>query len=749
MKKLIPQTLLAAFAVLFFSAFHAQAQQPFKYQNDPVPTTRLPMDFDPGGASEWMISGYEYWMLPEYVYTPNELRGANLFSAWTRRTTSSGNLISDWDSYRSSRSSAQFKRVAAADGGWFVVGSEVGNPLGFSAFDDLENRPRRQMEALVLKYSAAGSVEWAQTLQGAIHDGVQTQALSVAAAPNGDLVVLGNTYARQGGDIAQPNKTSPYFPDLWLMRLNAGGTLLWEQCLGSTSRDSAYVNSLSILPNGNILVGATANGAVFGSNSQLHSRGGSDYWITMLSPDGSILWERNYGSSGNEHFVQALHYPDSGFVLLGGHSSNPRCDEDMWDAPARGGSDIWLVLVDVWSGDIIWDGLYGGSGWEELVEIEMLEDQSALIYAKGESAAGPFEKQCSGSPWVFNVESYEGIWLGQRCLATGGSDQIPVGVEIRDDKYHALWFGLETIDPPNVDCYNRDRVYSHSVVNDPRQIVKFARYVGEETCVSPPAGFGDCKNFTGWKGSSDTLYLPLTRTVIGSDSRPVDELLCPDGVPKPCPPSSECGATCKARKLPEDEQEARRKTRRDITLALRDFNLTANQGETYIRLDWKTDGLSLSPMAPFTVERGEDLRSLKPLAELNPSNGTWIDRTPLDGSSWYRLRAVAADGKTLFSNAVEIRRMEGGGTPNQSSAPTLSPTPADGFFTVRLEAADAPATLLVFDLTGRLIHEESLPEGAVELRVETLEWASGLYTGAIVRNSGQDLTPRFRVWVQH
>ena len=88
-----------------------------------------------------------------------------------------------------------------------------------------------------------------------------------------------------------------------------------------------------------------------------------DLFLMKLKDDGSLLWKKTYGGSGDDHGNSLLQTPDGGFVLLGYRSSQ---DGDV--NPTKGFHDNWILKVDK-SGNIEWQNTYGFEGHDHAYNV--------------------------------------------------------------------------------------------------------------------------------------------------------------------------------------------------------------------------------------------------------------------------------------------------------------------------------------------------------------------------------------------
>src|SRR5690606_33146887 len=99
--------------------------------------------------------------------------------------------------------------------------------------------------------------------------------------------------------------------DLRLIKINAKGATEWEQTVGCSGDDKLM--SVTRLDDGYI-VGAASNSPVSGEKTD-KSKGGMDIWLIRLDKTGKILWQKTYGGFYNDE-VKKILPTESGFVVL-------------------------------------------------------------------------------------------------------------------------------------------------------------------------------------------------------------------------------------------------------------------------------------------------------------------------------------------------------------------------------------------------------------------------------------------------
>ncbi|MBC7866634.1 MAG: T9SS C-terminal target domain-containing protein [Gloeobacteraceae cyanobacterium ES-bin-316] len=164
--------------------------------------------------------------------------------------------------------------VQTSDGGYIVVGkssaSTSGNITGINnGFNDY----------LLVKLDAVGNISWTKLFGGNGDDA----ACAVQQTADGGYVVAGTSTSSASGNVTQ---TSYGFEDIWVVKLDAAGTILWDRLYGGNDADHA--TSLQKTTDGAYIISgytqSSANGTVIGTN-----HGGNDYWVLKLDGMGNIL----------------------------------------------------------------------------------------------------------------------------------------------------------------------------------------------------------------------------------------------------------------------------------------------------------------------------------------------------------------------------------------------------------------------------------------------------------------------------
>ena len=177
-------------------------------------------------------------------------------------------------------------------------------------------------DAYLVRTDASGSVRWARTVGGPGDERV----FDVEATPDGGAVLAGTRSSEPGGER-----------DAYLLRVGAGGEVLWERSYGVPGDDVGHG------------VVTTADGGFLLTGYGPPPQGGSnDVRLIRTDAGGRVLWERRAGGPSDDRAMMSARTRDGGFLAVG-------------YTLATGGWDAYAVRVDA-EGSVAWTRTFGGAG---------------------------------------------------------------------------------------------------------------------------------------------------------------------------------------------------------------------------------------------------------------------------------------------------------------------------------------------------------------------------------------------------
>ncbi len=105
------------------------------------------------------------------------------------------------------------------------------------------------------------------------------------------------------------------------------------------------------------------------------NNGGIDCWVVKLSNTGTLQWNKVFGGSGYDYLVEIKQTADSGFVFAAISGSSAEGDITGTN---HGQYDYWVVKLDA-NGNKTWDVLLGGSAYDWVSSIAQTADSGYIV----------------------------------------------------------------------------------------------------------------------------------------------------------------------------------------------------------------------------------------------------------------------------------------------------------------------------------------------------------------------------------
>lgn len=308
--------------------------------------------------------------------------------AWIVKTNSSG--VIQWQRTYGGSNFEEFLDVRqTSDGGYITVGWILSNSgvadgdiTGFHGLSDV----------IVVKYDDAGTKIWSKTLGGS---GIDI-GKRIVQATDGGFIFVGDVTSNNG-DVSGLHGTNFPPADVWVVKLSATGTIVWQKCLGGSAVE--FGEGICLTADGGVAIAGTAastNGDVTGNH------GDRDMWLVKLTASGAISWQKSLGGTYRDEGKDVAELPNGNFVITGKTASNDgNVTGFKGTVNNTATSDIWIVKTDN-SGALLWNYCYGGTGLD--VPVGIIKDGSC-----GFSIAGQTNTPNNG-----NVSGMQGMtdgWL--------------------------------------------------------------------------------------------------------------------------------------------------------------------------------------------------------------------------------------------------------------------------------------------------------------------------------------------------
>ena len=218
------------------------------------------------------------------------------YDAWACLIDNSGQLL--WEKTIGGTANDQFADgVAHPGGGWLLVGKSSSDDMDIN--DDTDSE-----QGLLCHLSSEGILQWCKTF-GLDEDDEFT---SITQRANGNFLISGAT---DNEDLFFTKNSLHSNQDYWLLEVDEDGLLLWERKYGGSDWEQALCHAED--EQGNIYL----SGFSFSSDGDIsQSYGSEDIWLVKTNSTGELLWQKNYGGSLQDQARSMLFY-DSSIYLTG------------------------------------------------------------------------------------------------------------------------------------------------------------------------------------------------------------------------------------------------------------------------------------------------------------------------------------------------------------------------------------------------------------------------------------------------
>lgn len=189
-----------------------------------------------------------------------------------------------------------------------------------------------------IKVTNNGEVEWSKYYGGSYTD----TALDVIATPNNEFIIVGSS---DSNDVDISGNLGTY--DFWVLKIDSTGQLLWEKSYGGSEIDEA--SAITTTPDGNfIIVGDTRSS----DRNVSINKGAADLWMLKIDTEGAIIWEKSFGGTSFDVAHAVHNTADKGLIIVGssrstdGDLTNNQGQNDAWILKTTSEGDLlWQKTI--------------------------------------------------------------------------------------------------------------------------------------------------------------------------------------------------------------------------------------------------------------------------------------------------------------------------------------------------------------------------------------------------------------------
>jgi len=198
----------------------------------------------------------------------------------------------------------------------------------------------------------------------------EAEASFVGGQFAGQLDLAGSLY-----NAAGPN-------DGFAARIGAQGDVSWAEILGGSGR--AIVQAIA-LSGPDVIVAGSFDGTMTVGGSTAQSAGGEDGFVAALGSGGALRWLTTFGGTGPDR-VEAMVIGGDGRALITGSFSEQLGIPPNVQLESAGSTDIFLLSLDVATGDVVTGEGFGGPGLD--AAFAMALDDAGTIAIGGVASPG-------------------------------------------------------------------------------------------------------------------------------------------------------------------------------------------------------------------------------------------------------------------------------------------------------------------------------------------------------------------------
>ena len=273
------------------------------------------------------------------------------------------------------------------DGGYIVTGitSSTDGDMSSTTFHGYA-------DIWVAKLDESGNIIWLKSYGTSRYD----RGVFIQQTTDGGFFLQAEVDG-SGGDVIDYKGG---YGDIWSVKLDTLGNIVWQNALGGSSGD--YPASAVLTNDGEFIVAGWTY-----SNDKIVSgnHGSSDVWVVKLNKDGKIISQHCYGGTGTETASNIDKTIDGNFIVVSDiyesaadHNGDMACS---YDAPVLNG---WLIKIDN-KGNLLWQSCFGS---------KLISDFPYAVHqlnTGGYVAAGisNYKKRDTSGDKYYNNENYA-VW---------------------------------------------------------------------------------------------------------------------------------------------------------------------------------------------------------------------------------------------------------------------------------------------------------------------------------------------------
>ena len=258
-------------------------------------------------------------------------------------------------------------------------------------------------DAFVTKFSKSGELIWSTFLGGTLDD----QARSIAIDSEDAVIVTGRT---ESDDFPVMNGFDETFngeSDIFVVKFNSSGSLIWSTFLGGSSSD--WVASVSIDSEDAIILAGITDSIDFpilnafdDSHNDIQPTT-SDGFISKFASSGNLLWSTYLGGTDFDKVKSVTIDSEDNILVVGWTYSTDFPILNAYDEIYNAGNEAFVTKFNG-SGGLIWSTYLGGIRFDEVNSVTVDTLDNVIIAGRTNSYDFPI---LNGFAETLNGDDYD------------------------------------------------------------------------------------------------------------------------------------------------------------------------------------------------------------------------------------------------------------------------------------------------------------------------------------------------------
>lgn len=263
------------------------------------------------------------------------------WDTWVVKLDSLGNI--EWEkSIGTSRDEFCADIIQTKDYGYLA--GLYGEPNGVGNIDSITHGGSGP-DAVLFKMDKYGNHQWHRCYGGSRYEAIfkileleDGYILACSgSSDDGDMEGAGWHTGWHNGSIPIPTG------DVWLVRIDVQGRILWQKCYGGTKTD--YPKEIFQTSDGGFIVFAdcqSVNGDAVGNPS---TAGRRSIWIFKVDSNGNMLWQQCIGGPTKQYANSVIRHSDKRYTMAGCLQFSPSGDVDCSNYEVGHWHDFWVLGI--------------------------------------------------------------------------------------------------------------------------------------------------------------------------------------------------------------------------------------------------------------------------------------------------------------------------------------------------------------------------------------------------------------------